>query len=52
MEYVFRFNQSSTDARVAELKGLFTAQGYQALDFNADCQQKGIYYLETNCHSK
>lgn len=46
MEYVFRFNQSSTDARVAELKALFVAQGYQALDFNAECEQKGIYYLE------
>ena len=46
MEYVFRFNQSSTDARVAALKTLFTKQGYQALDFNTECTQKGIYYLE------
>ena len=46
MEYVFRFNQSSTDARVAKLKELFTKQGYQALAFNEECTQKGIYYLE------
>lgn len=46
MEYVFRFNESSTDKRVAELKKLFIERGYQALDFNAPCEQKGIYYLE------
>ncbi|MBO5229306.1 MAG: dipicolinate synthase subunit B [Clostridia bacterium] len=47
MEYVFRYNQSSTDMRVAELKKLFTQQGYQALDFNDQSSvQKGIYYLE------
>ena len=47
MEYVFRYNQSSTDMRVAELKKSFTQQGYQALDFNDQSSvQKGIYYLE------
>jgi len=46
MEYVFRFNQSSTDARVVELKKLFVAQGYEAVDFQEKCTQKGIYYLE------
>lgn len=46
MEYVFRYNQSSTDARVNELKKLFTESGYQTLDFNEPSQDKGIYYLE------
>ncbi len=46
MEYVFRFNQSSTDGRVAELKQLFINQGYKAFDFSEKCDQKGIYYLE------
>lgn len=46
MEYVFRFNQSSTDARVNELKQMFAGQGYQTLGFNEPCDQKGIYYLE------
>lgn len=46
MEYVFRFNQSSADARVAELKQMFIEKGYAVFDFKADCSQKGIYYLE------
>lgn len=46
MEYVFRFNQGSTDARVNELKQLFTTHGYEAIDFTATSNQKGIYYLE------
>lgn len=46
MEYVFRFNKSSTDLRVNQLKTLFIEQGYQAYDFNDECTQKGIYYLE------
>ena len=46
MEYVFRFNQSSADARVAELKQMFIEKGYTAFDFNVDCKEKGIYYIE------
>lgn len=46
MEYVFRYHQGSSDARVAELKRMFVNQGYQALDFQSTCKQKGIYYLE------
>jgi len=46
MEYVFRFNQSSTDKRVNELKLMFTNNGYEALDFCSTSSQKGIYYLE------
>ena len=46
MEYVFRYNQSSTDARVDELKKKFVAQGYEAYGFQENCTQKGIYYLE------
>ncbi len=46
MEYVFRFNQSSTDARVNELKQMFSQQGYQTIGFDKPCEQKGIYYLE------
>ncbi|MCM1404221.1 MAG: dipicolinate synthase subunit B [Prevotella sp.] len=46
MEYVFRFNQSSTDARVAKLNDMFLKQGYQTVEFNTECTQKGIYYLE------
>ena len=46
MEYVFRYNQSSTDARVVELKKLFVNQGYTTFGFQEQCNQKGIYYLE------
>ena len=46
MEYVFRYNQSSTDARVNELKKLFADKGYETLDFKSEGKQKGIYYLE------
>ena len=46
MEYVFRFNQSSTDLRVAEIKKLFTTKGYATIPFQEQCTQKGIYYLE------
>ena len=46
MEYVFRYNKSSTDARVTELKQIFISKGYEALDFATKCDQKGIYYLE------
>ncbi len=46
MEYVFRYNQSSTDARVNELKKLFMEQGYATFSFQEQCNQKGIYYLE------
>ena len=46
MEYVFRYNQSSTDARVNAIKKLFIGNGYQVLDFFESGQQKGIYYLE------
>lgn len=46
MEYVFRFNQSSTDKRVMELKEMFAAEGYETLDFTAESKSKGIYYLE------
>ena len=46
MEYVFRFNQSSTDARVVEIKKLFKSKGYATFSFQEQCTQKGIYYLE------
>lgn len=46
MEYVFRYNKSSSDARVGVIKKLFIDSGYQAFDFTESCQQKGIYYLE------
>lgn len=46
MEYVFRFNQKSTDKRVEELKNMFVNRGYQVLDFDVETKQKGIYYLE------
>lgn len=46
MEYVFCFNQSSTDKRVMELKEMFAAEGYETLDFAAESKSKGIYYLE------
>lgn len=46
MEYVFRYNQSSTDQRVTELKQMFTSQGYETLGFDEQSNQKGIYYLE------
>lgn len=46
MEYVFRFNESSTDKRVIALKELFQKNGYDVLDFNSECKCKGIYYLE------
>ena len=46
MEYVFRCNQSSTDARVAELKQMFKEQGYIVLGFTEPSEQKAIYYLE------
>lgn len=46
MEYVFRFNQSSTDKRVLELKQIFEEQGYKTYDFQEDVKERGIYYLE------
>ena len=42
MEYVFRFNQKSTDKRVEELKNMFVNRGYQVLDFDDETKQKGI----------
>ena len=46
MEYVFRYNQSSTDKRVNELKQMFIDNGYEVLDFSAESNKKGIYYIE------
>ena len=46
MEYVFRFNQSSTDNRVTVLKEMFEAQNYETLSFDKESTEKGIYYLE------
>ena len=43
MEYVFRYNQSSTDQRVTELKQMFTNQGYETLGFDEQSNQKGIW---------
>ena len=46
MEYVFRFNESSTDKRVVVLKEFFQKNGYEVLGFERECNRKGIYYLE------
>lgn len=49
MEYVFKYNQSSTDPRVKNLAQIFRDQGYQVMDWHEPTDQKAIYFLEPRC---